>query len=121
MLLLKRIARRVEELAAAHALALEDDERDPFGRGNLARRIAVDEEEVRVVSRRDAADALLFAQQLRRVPRSRLQRDRWRNAGLDPQLELALHGRTVHDERVARVAAGDERHAGAPRADQIVA
>ena len=60
------------------------------------------------------------AQQLRGVAGRRLQRDRRRDAGLDPQLHLAVDGRAVEHQHVAGVAAGDQRHAGLPGAAQVV-
>ena len=55
-----------------------------------------------------------------RVGRCGLHRDIGGNTGGDPELDLVLHGRPMHDEKVSGIGAGHEHDAGAPGFKQIL-
>ena len=43
------------------------------------------------------------------------------NSGGDPKLDLVLHGRSVHDQKISGVGAGHEHDSGVPGLKQIFA
>ena len=69
----------------------------------------------------DETNARVGTEQAGGVRRGRPKRRGGRNTGGDPQLKLVVHRRSVEDEQVAGIAAGDERHAGGVRALEILA
>ena len=64
-----------EQRRAPHPFPLEDDQQDALGRGDVRERIAVDHEQVGVVTLDDETDARVGAEETGRAERGGLERN----------------------------------------------